>query len=79
MKLIIVILVSLLCFTGVNIPQTSQAAYGAVNQPQIRLVGYDPYCRCPMYVQWVIVGYDYYRRPIWGWRPLPVIHRCGGR
>ena len=79
MRLILVLLIFFVCFVSVNIPQTAHATYVLANQPHIKLIGYDPYCGCPIYAQWVIVGYDYYRRPIWQWRRLPIVHRCGRR
>ena len=78
MKKFLFILIAFFCLSSLSTPVV-KGADGSVIQDTIRLVGYDPYCGCPIYAQWTFVGYDYYGRPVWQWRLLPIIHKCDRR
>ena len=75
-------LISILCF-GFILTDTVHGYYNTFNSNgqnvNIKLVGYDPVCRCPIYIKWTLVGYDYYGRPLFAWRTLPIIHKCQRR
>ena len=33
-------------------------------------------CGCPIYTKRIISGYDCYRRPIYRYHSVPIVHRC---
>ena len=78
----LLILISILCFGFISTDKVngSYITFNSNNQNvNIKLVGYDPVCGCPIYIKWVFVGYDYYGRPLFAWRTMPIIHKCQQR
>lgn len=73
---LILILITLWCAPISAYANNHYLTQSSYQRPITRIIGYEP-CGCPIYVQWIIVGYDYYRRPIYAWKRLPTIHRCG--
>lgn len=74
MKIIIATLVSVLGL--VALPNKAEARHGDSGSSSYTYRSGHASCGCAIYTKRVITGYDCYRRPIYRYYSVPIVHRC---
>lgn len=60
---------------GLVTPQTAEAGHSSCNTGYTYQSGRSS-CGCPIYTKRVLYSYDCYRRPLYRYYSVPVVHRC---
>ena len=67
--------IAAVALTGLALPQKAEAGHSSCNSSYTYQSGRTS-CGCPIYTKRIFNGYDCYRRPIYRYISVPVVHRC---